>query len=103
MPDGARSLDMTGGTHPVDIETAIAMIEAGEADDTLVVDLGEACLARADGRLGLKGLLQRLRGHRTLMALAGSNTGDSILSMRSGRPDVHPDVVAILDALNNRD
>lgn len=102
MADGARSLDMSSQGEAVDIETAIAMLEAGEADENLLVDLGESNLARADGRHGLKGLLQRLRGHRTLLALSRSDAGEAILAMRSGTPDVHPDVVAILDALNNR-
>ena len=103
MADGARNLDLGTMATPVDMETAIALIESGKADEALVVDLGDSCFARADGRHGLKGLLQRLRGHRALMAMAQSDAGETVLAMRSGKPDVHPDVVAILDALNNHD
>ncbi len=87
----------------VDFETAISMLEAGEASEAIIVDLGGGVLARADGRLGLRGLLQRLRGHRMLLNLSDVGaTSDVVLPMRSGAPEMHPDVAVILDALNAR-
>lgn len=99
MADGARYTNYVTESVPVDLDTAIRMIEAGDASDTLSVDLGEGCIARADGRLGLQGLLQRLRGHRALTTMAYSEGGGSVHAMRPGVPDMHPDVVEILDAL----
>ncbi len=89
------------GGDPVDIETAIAMIEAGDADDKLCVDLGQKSVAYADGRLGLQGLLQRLRGHRMLTLMAKADGQSGVISMRSGKPGMHPDVASILDALKH--
>lgn len=101
MADGATYMQIVELDVAVDFETAISMIEAGDASDTLVVDLGEGVIARAEGRLGLQGLLQRLRGHRMLMAMAHAETHEAVLPMRSGKPDMHPDVATILDALNS--
>ncbi|MCF6329461.1 MAG: hypothetical protein L3J02_06650 [Henriciella sp.] len=99
MADGATHLHLSSDITAVDLETGISMIEAGNASETLLVDLGEGSFARADGRLGLQGLLQRLRGHRALMTMALNGGSDSVLPMRSGNPDMHPDVAVILDAL----
>jgi len=101
MVDEARSVHFATDGIPVDLETAISMIEAGDASEALEVDLGDGCIARADGRKGLQGLLQRLRGHRRLTSMAYSTAGSSIVPMRPGTPDMHPDVVAILDALEH--
>ena len=103
MADGATHLHFSSDTVAVDIDTAITMIEAGDASATLLVDLGDGSVARADGYLGLQGLLQRLRGHRKLVAMANSGEANEVIAMRSGKPDMHPDVAAILDALNNQD
>lgn len=102
MADGAKHLHFSSDIAAVDIETAISMIEAGDASETITVDLGDGLLARADGRLGLQGLLQRLRGHRLLTALAKSDGDDGIMAMRPEAPDMHPSVAEILDALKNR-
>ncbi len=102
MADEAMHTQMTNPAGPVDLETGISLIEAGQAEDSLVVDLGDGCLARADGRKGLQGLLQRLRGHRALTSMAYSTSSEALVSMRSVTPDMHPDVVAILDALKHR-
>ena len=85
---------------PVDLQTAIDLIEAGEARTSICVDLGDGVLARANGRLGLPGLLQRLRGHRLIQSLARSQHED-ILAMPPGDIDVHPIVAEILDALKD--
>lgn len=102
MVDEARHEQVDPPGEPVDLETGISLIETGAAGEDLVVDLGAGCLARADGRQGLQGLLQRLRGHRALTSMAYSADREGLVPMRSGTPDMHPDVVAILDALNHR-
>jgi hypothetical protein len=91
LPDSVLSLD-----------DAIALIEAGNAPETIGVDIGHDHLLRADGAKGLQGLLQRLRGHRMILALANGEVAHSVVPMRSGKPDMHPDVAEILDALNDQ-
>ncbi|MDG1824762.1 MAG: hypothetical protein P8H62_00710 [Henriciella sp.] len=51
--------------------------------------------------MGLKGLLQRLRGYRTILALNAGEISEGVVAMRSGKPDMHPDVAIILDALKD--
>ncbi len=102
MADGANYLHFSSDIAAVDLDTAIAMLEAGDASETILVDLGEGLVARADGRLGLKGLLQRLRGHRLLAALAHAEAPESVTQLHNDAPEMHPDVAVILDALKNR-
>ncbi len=59
----------------VSLEQAISCLEAGEPCDGIRVDLGGGRFAEADGPLGRKGLLQRLRGHRLLMAMVQDVAG----------------------------
>ena len=99
MADGSVYRQFRQDAQPVDLDTAISLIETGCADEALVVDLGDGVLARADGRLGLAGLLQRLRGHRTLCVLSRQSGAAAPTALRSGMPDVHPQVAEILDAL----
>ena len=86
----------------VDLDAAIALLETGRASEALRVDLGEGCIARVEGHTGLAGLLQRLRGHRLILAIAASPGTADIRPMRAGKPDMHPDVASILDALKNQ-
>ncbi|MEM9226238.1 MAG: hypothetical protein AAGA24_06950, partial [Pseudomonadota bacterium] len=58
-------------------------------------------IARANGRLGLQGLLQRLRGHRLIQSLAISGDRDGVLALPQGDIDVHPHVADILSALDD--
>jgi len=83
------------------VDAAIAAIEAEACADTVQVDLGNGLIAKADGRLGLGGLLQRLRSHKVLTAFAQMPVGQSATPMRPFTPDMHPDVAIILDALRN--
>lgn len=98
MADGnqipARALRAEVNTS---LEEAIRRLEAG-AGEGLAVDLGSGRVARADSPRGNEGLLQRLRGHKMLLALA---SGGVDLSRLKGMPrelQVAPAVREILDA-----
>lgn len=58
-------------SETVSLAEALAQLERGGPRPELCVDLGYGVSARADGLLGQAGLLQRLMGHRLLVALAG--------------------------------
>ncbi len=83
------------------LEEAIRQLETGNGDD-LAVDLGSGRVARADSPRGNEGLLQRLRGHRMLMALA--NGGADLARLKSLPADVQvaPAVREILDAATRK-
>ncbi|PKP82880.1 MAG: hypothetical protein CVT79_02200 [Alphaproteobacteria bacterium HGW-Alphaproteobacteria-18] len=98
MADGnqipARTLRVEATTS---LEDAIRRLETG-AGEGLSVDLGSGRVARADSPRGDEGLLQRLRGHKMLLALA---SGGADLSRLKGMPRellVAPAVREILDA-----
>ena len=94
----------TSADDPIlELDEAIASIEADACPDGVQVDLGGGLIARADGPMGLGGLLQRLRAHKVLMALARMPSGSSATPMRTFSADMHPDVAIILDALRNKD
>lgn len=99
MADGAGFAIRTPIDGPVDLDTAITLIETLQASPDIRVDLGDGMMARADGAQGLQGLLQRLRGHRVILAMAAGAISTGVQPMRSGKPDMHPDVAIILDAL----
>ncbi|MEL7032091.1 MAG: hypothetical protein AAGL97_02025 [Pseudomonadota bacterium] len=86
----------------ISLDDAIAMLEADEAPENICVDIGHDILVRANGPKGLQGLLQRLRGHRMILALSSGELAQSVVPMRSGKPDMHPDVAEILDALKDQ-
>lgn len=99
MPDGhsmPRHIDHTQAA--MDLEAAIALLEAGKAPADLVVDLGDGRTAMADGPLGVQGLLQRLRGHRLLVALSADNT-DLPISSSEEVPSVSEPVRELLDVV----
>jgi len=103
MPDGSvmRALPASE-TQPLGLEDAIRLLEAGKGED-ISVDLGAGRLARADGARGADGLLQRLRGHKMMIALA---SGAADLSRFSAAPrslTIAPGVQEILDAATHRD
>lgn len=83
------------------LDEAIARLEAG-AGAGIVVDLGGGRSARADGHRGSDGLLQRLRGHRMLMALASGAADLSRFETSPGELRIDPDVQEILDAAIRR-
>lgn len=86
-----RAEAMTG------LEDAIRKLEAGAADG-LAVDLGNGRIARADSPRGNEGLLQRLRGHKMLLALASGGADLSRLKAMPHELQVAPAVREILDA-----
>ncbi|MEO0449818.1 MAG: hypothetical protein AAFZ74_05855 [Pseudomonadota bacterium] len=101
MADTITMKELPETPPPVTLDDAIAMIEAGDAPENICVDIGHDKLLRADGVKGLQGLLQRLRGYRMIMALSSGELAPTVVPMRSGKPDMHPDVAAILDALKD--
>ena len=102
MVDTSSMIELPETPPIVSLEDGIKLIESGSAPDNICVDIGHDILVRADGSKGLQGLLQRLRGHRMVMALASGEASDSVVPMRSGKPDMHPDVAVILDALKDQ-
>ena len=92
IPARARRAGVTTG-----LEEAIGKLEAGTGAG-LAVDLGGGRIARADSPRGEEGLLQRLRGHRMLLALASGTADLSRLKTMPGDVQVAPAVREILDA-----
>ena len=101
MADTSSMKELPETPPIVTLDDGIAMIEAGNAPENLCVDIGHSKPLRADGVKGLQGLLQRLRGHRMILALSSGELAPTVVPMRSGKPDMHPDVAAILDALKD--
>ena len=89
-------------TKPLGLEEAIRLLEAGEGQD-ICVDLGDGRLARADGPRGPEGLLQRLRGHKMMLALASGSADLSRFSATPHSLTIAPGVQEILDAAIQRD
>lgn len=79
------------------LEDAIRRLENGGGDG-LAVDLGSGRVARADSPRGNEGLLQRLRGHRMLMALSSSGGDLARMNALPTEVQVAPAVREILDA-----
>lgn len=102
MADRSSMIERPEPSPIVSLDQGIALIESGDAPDNICVDIGSNTLLRADGVNGLAGLLQRLRGHRMILALSSGEIAPSVVPMRSGKPDMHPDVAAILDALKDQ-
>lgn len=86
---------------PLDLDAAIALLEAGKGAG-LAVDLGNGRLARANGVRGDEGLLQRLRGHRLILALASGEADLSRFSEAVRPLVIAPEVQDILDAIVSR-
>lgn len=102
MADGsqmrARLPEQTG---MMSLEDAIRALEAGSGDG-VSVDLGQGRIAAADSPRGREGLLQRLRGHRMLIALASGQADLSRLRPLPEAVQVAPAVREILDAATRR-
>ena len=86
-----------GPAPGVSVEEAIRLIEAGKGDG-LRVDLGGGRFASAVTPRGTDGLLQRLRGHRMLMALSQDGGDLSRLKPPATEVVVAKAVREILDA-----
>ena len=80
----------------VSLSEGLAQLERGGPRPGLRVDLGDGAIAQADGTLGQAGLIQRLMGHRLLMALAG-DPGQEGLVLPSRPLDVTPKTKELLD------
>lgn len=102
MGERSNMIELPNSAPVVSLDEGIALIESGEAPDSLCVEIGHEILVRADGSKGLQGLLQRLRGHRMILALSSGEAASSVVAMRSGKPEMHPDVAEILDALKDQ-
>ncbi len=102
MVDTSSMIELPNPAPIVSLDEGIALIESGEAPESICVDLGHETLVRADGSKGLQGLLQRLRGHRMILSLSSGEMAPSVVAMRSGKPEMHPDVAEILDALKDQ-
>ncbi|MEQ8301563.1 MAG: hypothetical protein RH945_13565 [Hyphomonas sp.] len=96
-----RARTQSGDTR-LGLDEAITRLEAGQGDG-VVVDLGDGRTATADGHRGNDGLLQRLRGHRMMVALASGAADLSQFSASTGAVKVSPLVQEILDAAVQRD
>ncbi|NBC20312.1 MAG: hypothetical protein GVY06_04600 [Alphaproteobacteria bacterium] len=75
MPEGNAMECPVKHNEAIALDEAIERLEAGHPAGEMTVDLGHGRFARADGPHGDKGLLQRLRGHRLLMAMAEDVAG----------------------------
>ena len=102
MVDTSSMIELPETPPIVSLDEGSVLIESGKAPENICVDIGHDILVRADGSKGLQGLLQRVRGHRMVMTLASGEASDSVVPMRSGKPDMHPDVAEILDALKDQ-
>ncbi|MEO0608188.1 MAG: hypothetical protein AAFY82_08135 [Pseudomonadota bacterium] len=102
MAERSSMIEQPNPTQIVPLDEGISLIESGEATETLCVNIGHEVLVRADGAQGLQGLLQRLRGHRMILSLSSGEIAPSVVAMRSGKPELHPHVAEILDALKDQ-
>jgi hypothetical protein len=103
MADTQTSLlsERVGVSAPHSLNEAIALLEAGQGAG-LIVDLGGGRLARADTMRGEEGLLQRLRGHKMILALA-SGAADLTRYSNESRPlQIAPEVQDIVDVIISR-
>jgi hypothetical protein len=88
--------------RPLGLDEAIRLLESGQGQD-ISVDLGEGRLARADSARGSEGLLQRLRGHKMMLALASGAADLSRFSVAPRSLTIAPGVQEILDAATHKD
>lgn len=79
------------------LDDAIAQLESGVTDG-ISVDLGNGRKAVAEGVRGAEGLLQRLLGHRMILALAAGGKGAQQHFALLETVTVSPEVQEILDA-----
>jgi hypothetical protein len=88
------------GSDAVSLDEAIRLIEAGKGDG-LRVDLGGGRYASANTARGIEGLLQRLRGHKMLLALS-ADPAVARLKGPAVEPVPVPAVREILDAATRK-
>lgn len=100
MADKAQSVTYLNQADLHTLDDAIVFLEQGHTN--ICVDLGEGIVARANGDDGDKGLLHRLRGYKMMLSIAAGDSTDGIVAMRPCKPELHPDVAIILDALREQ-
>jgi len=83
-------------TEMVSLTEGLAALERGGPRPGLCVDLGDGAIAKADGALGQAGLIQRLMGHRLLIALAGDPAQEG-LELPNRSLDITPHTKELLD------
>ncbi|MGH1421320.1 MAG: hypothetical protein ACRBEQ_05845 [Hyphomonas sp.] len=102
MADGSlMRADTQKSENTLSVEQAISRLEAGTGDG-ITVDLGNGRSATADGHRGDDGLLQRLRGHKMLQALASGNADLSRFTAADETLKIAPLVQEILDAAQQK-
>lgn len=100
MADGS-CMPVTASSGPIwlDLDEAIARLEAGGEAAGVAVDLGGGAIARADGARGAAGLLQRLKAYRLLKALAEAETMPEAMPDGHASPAVLAPARSLLDAV----
>jgi len=83
-------------SETVSLSDGLALLERGGPRPGLRVDLGNGAIAKADGKLGQSGLIQRLMGHRLLVALAGDPAQEG-LELPNRQLDVSKQTKDLLD------
>jgi hypothetical protein len=100
MAEGS-SVSCAAQQRPVSLDEAIRRLEAGH-DDALEIDLGQGRIARIQGPRGREGLLQRLRAHSRLAALAAGEGDVQRLAPELRPLQIAPEVKDILRAITSR-
>lgn len=102
MADGTvMRADSHNSDNVLSVEQAISRLEAGTGAG-ITVDLGNGRCAVADGHRGDDGLLQRLRGHKMLQALASGSADLSRFTANDTTLKIAPLVQEILDAAQQK-
>ena len=78
------------------LDDAISLLEAGKASGDMQVDFGDGVAVKL---VAGPGLLQRLKGHRMLLAVADGAADLTAARPVDGGVFIDPDAAALLDAL----
>ena len=78
------------------LDEAISLLESGKVSDELQVDFGDGTTSKVETG---PGLLQRLKGHRMLLAVAGGAADLTATRSIESAVFVDPEAAALLDAL----
>ncbi|MEM9938073.1 MAG: hypothetical protein AAF768_04445 [Pseudomonadota bacterium] len=99
MADGAGYDLPHEASSLISVARAIELLEAGETFAKLRVDIGESYVVEMTGGMSVPDLLQRLRGHAGIVALASQPGACDERAEAEPTPVLHPKVADILDAL----
>ena len=97
MPEGSAMGCRVEDLQAVSLSEAISRLEAGKPSNGMKVDLGDGRYAEAGGPFGDKGLLQRLRGHRLLVAMVEDVAG--VPGPAEDAVAISDEVLELLDAV----